>query len=325
MKRMIGGLLAASLCAMAQGPGPSNAIVGSGYLPPAPVSVAPGQVMTFYLAATGVAIPSFAGVTATVLQGTAHDAPVLSVKNVSTCPSSSVQIESSIGCSNLNAVTVQIPYELTPFCPACEYIAYFPPPWLYVSFHGAPGTAIELNALADQVHILTGCDVLLQTMSPPPPVINFNGLPCAPLVTHGNGTMVSAANPAKPGEALTAWATGLGATDPFVPTGQPATAPVKTAQTLRVSFDYEVNALAVKPRPSAPAPAYSGLVPGFVGLYQINFVVPPEPAQGMAQCAGPGTFAPGANVPQSNLTVSFGGVYSFDGAGICVATHVPVD
>jgi len=27
----------------------------------------------------------------------------------------------------------------------------------------------------------------------------------------------------------------------------------------------------------------------------------------------------------SNLTVSFGGGFSFDGAGICVATQIPVD
>jgi uncharacterized protein (TIGR03437 family) len=58
-----------------------------------------------------------------------------------------------------------------------------------------------------------------------------------------------------------------------------------------------------------PGPLYSGLVPGYVGLYQINFIVPPPPA-GTQSCSG---------TVQSNLTVSVGGLASFDGAGICVA------
>lgn len=318
------GFLAVLVCGCALAQGPSNQIVGAGYTEPAPVPAAPGQALTVYLASTGVAIPGFAGVTATLQQGTAIDVPVLSVRNVSTCPSGGSQNGSSVTCANLNAVTVQIPYELLPYCAACERPEFFPPPWLYVSFHGAPGTAIELNPLADQVHVLTACDVLLET-SGGPPNIDRTGLGCTPMVTHGDGTLVSASNPAKPGEAVTAWATGLGATDPFTPTGKPPVTPVRTAETLTVNFDYEINALPVKPRASSPAPLYSGLVPGFLGLYQINFIVPPEPANGIAQCALTGSFAPGSNIPQSNMTVSFGGGFSFGGAGICVSTHVPVD
>jgi uncharacterized protein (TIGR03437 family) len=72
-----------------------------------------------------------------------------------------------------------------------------------------------------------------------------------------------------------------------------------------------------------PRPLFAGLAPGYPGLYLINFVVPPEPLNGTPRCAE--TFVPGANVPQSNLTVSIGGGFSFDGAGICVATRIPVD
>jgi hypothetical protein len=59
------------------------------------------------------------------------------------------------------------------------------------------------------------------------------------------------------------------------------------------------------------------LTPKYPGLYQINFVVPPIPNQ-TKPCAGSG-IGPGANAVQSNLTVSFGGSFSFDGAGICVS------
>jgi uncharacterized protein (TIGR03437 family) len=79
------------------------------------------------------------------------------------------------------------------------------------------------------------------------------------------------------------------------------------------------NALATRPpAPGAevPQPLYAGAAPGYVGLYQINFVVPPVP-RGTPLCAG--TVDPRANVVYSNLTVSVGGRYSFDGAGICVA------
>jgi uncharacterized protein (TIGR03437 family) len=149
-------------------------------------------------------------------------------------------------------------------------------------------------------------------------------------VTHADGTLVTAAKPANAGEELTAWATGLGATNPPATTGQPSTKPLPTAQTLGINYNYTVNALATKPRPAfvpAPtlAPAYSGLASGFLGLYQINFVVPPGPSNGIARCAAPGTFLAGTNTVQSNLTVSFGGTYSFDSAGICVATQIPVD
>jgi hypothetical protein len=57
----------------------------------------------------------------------------------------------------------------------------------------------------------------------------------------------------------------------------------------------------------------------------VNFTVPQGAQNGAAHCALPGSFAPGSNVPQSNLTVSIGGQFSFDGAGICVSTQIPVD
>jgi hypothetical protein len=39
----------------------------------------------------------------------------------------------------------------------------------------------------------------------------------------------------------------------------------------------------------------------------------------------PGSIAGASAAVYSNLTVSFGGTFSFDGAGICVDTRIPVD
>jgi uncharacterized protein (TIGR03437 family) len=139
----------------------------------------------------------------------------------------------------------------------------------------------------------------------------------------------TAALPANVGEALTAWVFGLGQTTRAATTGQPAPAS-PTAETFNLNFNYQVNSLATKPYTGEPdrvplTPLYAGLAPGYVGLYQVSFIVPAQLPNGTPICAQPGAFAPGANVPQSNLTVSIGGQFSFDGAGICVATQIPLD
>jgi hypothetical protein len=92
----------------------------------------------------------------------------------------------------------------------------------------------------------------------------------------------------------------------------------------RLNFDYRLNApptsqLILPPAcsPISPEtcsqlrPLFSGLTPGYAGLYQVNFIVP-TPPPGMPPC----------NVTNisSNLTVTLIGISSFDGGGICVDT-----
>ena len=303
-----------TLCAFAS----AQTITGAGYAAPAPVSAAPGQILTFFVDAIGTS-----GITAFLHQGAAIPAPVIDVRAIPTC--SGIAIPAQNTCGALTAVTVQIPYELSVLCPLCAAPVFLSTELVILG--NGQSAAIELNGLADQVHVLTSCDLLVNAHGYVAPE-NTSGLPCPPMVTHADGTLVTASQPADPGEELTAWTTGLGATNPPATTGQASPKPLPTAQTLGINFNYTVNALATKPRPAfvtAPilAPAYSGLAPGFVGLYQINFVVPPGPANGISRCAAPGKFL--TNAVQSNLTVSFGGAYSFDGAGICVATQIPVD
>lgn len=304
-------------------------VVSSGYVAPAPVSVAPGQIATFYVSGAIPAGAAGVGAISVTLQqnGASTAVPVQSLRSVSLCPDNFAAAQpSQPSCGSLLAVTVQIPYDVVTYCPLCLRPISATPPLLVISVSGQTTTAIELNPLADQVHVLTQCDVAIGATPQP----NFTGLPCAPLVTHASGTLVTASSPANVGEALTAWVFGLGQTNPAADTGQPAAAAAPTAETFYLNFNYSVNALAAKPiafDPDRvpPKPLYSGLAPGFVGLYQVNFVVPPQPPNGTPRCAAPGSFAPGANTVQSNFTVSIGGQFSFDGAGICVATIIPVD
>ncbi len=300
-----------------------STIVGAGYASPVPLNAAPGQVLTLFVQgvnqlvtppvrATDPVWPAtLDGFTVTLIQGTKIPVPILEVRPTPACGQ---PFPLEIPCGTITAITVQIPYELIPVCPLCLR-PVGPSPELIVSKDGQDGLATAITPFSDQVHVLTSCDILLQSG---PPAINYTGLPCAPMVIHGDGQLVSASNPAKQGEELAAYAVGLGATNPAARDGQPAAAPLRTVQSFLVDFNFRANALPAKPAPDSPTPVFTGLTPKYTGLYQINFVVPSVP-DGTRACAGQGTFAPGANAVQSNLTVSFGGAFSFDGAGICVS------
>lgn len=170
--------------------------------------------------------------------------------------------------------------------------------FLVVSENGVSGASYEVFADLDVVHALT--------------------------VTHADGTLVTLNNPAKGGEVLIMWALGLGQSTPAVPTGQPSPAPAAvTTETFHLYFDYRPNSPPYRPYCVAQAPCptaqplFSGLTPGYAGLYQVNFVIPPPPA-GTPACNNNTPAQPGdPSSIYSNVTVSL--FYaSLDGVGICV-------
>jgi len=91
--------------------------------------------------------------------------------------------------------------------------------------------------------------------------------------------LVSGANPARAGEAVIGYLTGLGSTMPQVGTGQPAPAD-PPAVVNQVVSDLEGRPPRFQISVSDGAnqkvvdPLFVGLAPGFAGLYQLNFVVP---------------------------------------------------
>jgi uncharacterized protein (TIGR03437 family) len=222
----------------------------------------------------------------------------------------------SAPCPQVLAVTVQVPYGIPVFCPVCATAALTSAA-IVVSVNGAKTPAVEVQPLQDQVHFLTACDIIVAGTNSTTP---FNGLPCTPLVTHADGRPVSAILPAQAGEELVAYATGLGETNPALIAGQPAPQSSPTTTNFGIDLNFRVNALATKPGAvgvPAAAPSFTGATKGYVGLYQINFVVPSPPA-GLVPCVDNASSPTNPEAVQSNLTVSVGSNFSFDGAGICV-------
>lgn len=318
---LCGALLSGSLFAQFVSTQP---VIGTaGYSASVPLSVAPGQIVTLFLPGMGNAVPGpvkapsgklpalLAGVSGIFRQTSDQPLPILEVQPIVSCTALPPG-----NCGSILAVTVQIPFDIVTFCPLCLRPIALIPAQIAISVNGVAGQFVDVTALADQVHFLTQCDVIMPGSSS---LRSSAGLPCAPMVTHGDGKPVSATNPAKGGEELVAYATGLGQTNPGLIAGQPATAATPTQTVFALDFNYRPNALATKPAttPLSIAPVFSGATPGFVGLYQVNFIVPPAPA-GLASCVDTTTIVPYANVVQSNLTVSLGSIFSFDGVGICV-------
>jgi len=109
-----------------------------------------------------------------------------------------------------------MPFEMVPICPLCVRVEVAAV--LAVTVNGVAGAFVSVEPFADQVHILTACDVIIPGSAP----ASLNGGRCPQMVTHADGKLVNFSNPAHAGEQLVAYATGLGQTDPPQQTGKPA-------------------------------------------------------------------------------------------------------
>ncbi len=100
--------------------------------------------------------------------------------------------------------------------------------------------------------------------------------------------LATAATPASAGDALVIYGAGLGEVSPAIAAGSAA-----PGSTLATTVNNTTAMIGGQPAQVL----FSGLAPGFAGLYQVNVLVPPG-------------IAPGANVP---LTLTVGGIFSLAG------------
>jgi uncharacterized protein (TIGR03437 family) len=304
------GILASLSICSAQIAGP--VFLGAANVNPFPLPVAPGQLLTLFVQPAAAVSPVTTSSVSATYNGQLM--PVLRVTPFSTA--CNAPLASGSVCAQVLAVTVQVPYGIGVICGLC-YTPAVPNGQIVASVGGVAAAGVGVQPLQDQVHFLTSCDVIVAGTNSGR---LLNGLPCTPIITHANGQAVSNLSPAKAGEELVAYATGLGATNPTLATGQPASRTVPTVTTFNIDFNYRVNALATQPGAvggQTASPLFTGATKGYVGLYQINFIVPPPPA-GLTPCVNNAAVAVGGLAVASNLTVSVGSGYSFDGASICV-------
>ena len=302
-------MLATSALARAQ----TANVAAAGYQLPTIINVAPGQVLTFYIhgiganlksrmAASSLPLPmSLAGISAVLVQALPGiPIPILSVEPVSSC----IDI-SQPGCSAYTAVTVQIPHLIAATNVTAVTGVPVPATWVRFSENGSVVATVDVVPYTDQIHVLRGCDTL------------FGGYPyiscISALVVRADGSRVTPQTPAKPGDEVQIYAVGLGLTTE--PDGDAVPSP-QSVRILGISFDARPNAL--PSRPSATTvlsqPTFAGLIPGYVGLYQINVIVP-DLGPGAQPC-NPDSRGP--TRIDTNLTINIIGRNSFDGAAICV-------
>lgn len=213
-------------------------VTGSGYVPPPATTVAPGQVVTFYVGG----LPQ-TGVSATLNVGTLSQ--VISVLSAKPIDSATL------------GITVLIPFSLTPGAAQVT-----------IQFTGSGGTysdPVNLAVAPVLPHIITTCDTLYGTPTSP----------CQLAVTHQDGSLVTNSAPAKGGEILSIWAVGLGVPASGIPAA--GSGPIAMNDiVLDTQYFVTSTTTTVVPNPQTPY-LFAGLSSPAGGLYQINFAVPQPP------------------------------------------------
>ena len=109
----------------------------------------------------------------------------------------------------------------------------------------------------------------LQLNAGAPAILNFTS--GAVIAQHLDGTLVLPTSPATPGEYIVIYSSGLGATD--IPVASGAASPSNPPANVAVPPVLTLNGNSIDI-------LFAGLTPGLVGLYQVNFQVPPNLATG---------------------------------------------
>jgi uncharacterized protein (TIGR03437 family) len=284
-------------------------IAGHGFFSPVRLPATPGEILTIYV--TGIAgvqessiassfpLPfTLQGVSITMTQ--AATSVAVQVPLLAVFPASGCATAQGVACSQLTGITLEMPFELVPNSP----VAARPPNSAQLKIsQGGQTTLVDIDPQSDRIHILRSGDTITQLGFPPAvdtPLLQ-------PIVTHANGTLVSQATPAHSGEILVLYAVGLGRTTPMAVTGE-NTSGGSVAGPVTIAFDFLAGTGTAQPPNEMPS--FSGLAPGFSGLYQINFTVPPSPTT--LQVCTPGG-------PIVNFTIILFGPISRDAVSLCVA------
>ena len=134
-----------------------------------------------------------------------------------------------------------------------------------IPFEARPGTAATMTLSVDG---LAGASLTVRVASYNPGLFSRSQDGSGPgAILHGDASPVTPDLPASPGESISLYATGLGAVDNRPDTG-------KAASSVLLSNTLVRPAVSIGGRDAVVT--FSGLAPGFVGLYQVNVSVPTD-------------------------------------------------
>ncbi len=272
-------LIAASAASAASAQ--TSVLVGGGYAAPSVLSVAPGQVLTLFATGVGrdlsVRAPlkgSATGLSVAVIPGgtgNALPAPILAAMLIDTCQSN--RTPTSCSGAMIAAISVQIPLELVP--------GDRPEAVLRIAERGVVATDLRVNIVESRVHFILGRHPLALDV--------VDGISKGASVFHADGTIVSGSTPGKAGETLVVYGYGFGVPERALRTGEAAESvnPVPVRGDLQFSISLpERQALTIPPeQPLGRYISYFGVTPGTIGVYQMNFVVPPI-SDAIRRCGG---------------------------------------
>jgi uncharacterized protein (TIGR03437 family) len=182
--------------------------------------------------------------------------------------------------SPVNIATQQIPLP-TALGESCLTVNGVAVPMLFVSAQQINGE-LPANVIGNATMTLRTpggiSDNFYFTILPVAPSIFRTGMAgpetgLATIFRDDNGELITPTNPIHPNDVITIYATGMGATSPAVASGMPATADPLPNTVIAASVTLGGVPLNV---------LYAGLVPGEVGVYQVNASVPSGVPQGLA-------------------------------------------
>ena len=141
---------------------------------------------------------------------------------------------------------------------------------------------------ADTGELVAGGSLLISAAAPGIFTTNQSGTGQAAVVNQDN-TINSSSNPAPVGSTVVLYGTGQGQVSPSVPDGTAAPGPPGLAQTVAVPTSNGTTCLNTQPSMCVAIGSagfgnvvYSGLAPGYIGLWQINVTIPQGTAPGSA-------------------------------------------
>ncbi|MCS7027090.1 MAG: hypothetical protein NZV14_20025 [Bryobacteraceae bacterium] len=303
------GLLAAALSGLTA---QTASVLSAGYRIPEPLQVAPGQMITLFVrrpadfaegpaVAATTPLPDTLGAISVLLRQTDWPTlismPVQAVYPLQTCGTLAPG-----DCSPLVAISVQVPWQLNPeFDQSRRPVSSAA---LLVRYRGIAGDPFPVQVRSDAIHVRSTCDATLPPGSDP---LSATPGPCRAVAFREDGSLITAANPARESEVVTLQFYGLGRADHAPETGALPETPLP-GPNVEVGFQFGANLKPVRPNlPSTPREVV--LAADRVGIYEVRVTVPAVPKD-LPSCT--------ASTIVSNLTITIAGAASYDGAGICV-------